>query len=142
MMDSFCTLDCEPPPPTRYYRDMVPAPYIGERIRQTWEAFYEWEDENAWQEYMECYEAFGNLIDNYFDFETIDWEILLEEWYSENEDSEIVFEEGGVRGLGCGTFVVDLDLENTFSIRCRFLEFWIKLMLRSPILYHNLLMRS
>ena len=46
----------------------------------------------AWEEYMECYEAFGNLIDNYF--ETIDWEILLEEWYSENGDSEIVFEEG------------------------------------------------
>ena len=43
---------------------------------------------------MECYEAFRNLIDNYFDFETIDWEILLEEWYSENGDSEIVFEEG------------------------------------------------
>ena len=38
---------------------------------------------------MECYEAFGNLIDNYFDFE----EILLEEWYSENGDSEIVFQE-------------------------------------------------
>ena len=29
MMDSFCTLDCGPPPPTRDYRDMVPAPYIG-----------------------------------------------------------------------------------------------------------------
>ena len=40
---------------------------------------------------MECYEAFGNLIDNYF--ETIDWEILLEEWDSENGDSEIVYEE-------------------------------------------------
>ena len=96
MMDSFCTLDCGLPPPTRDYRDMVPAPYIDyrERMRQAWLAFYEWEDEMAWQEYMECYEAFGNLIDNYFDFETIDWEILLEEWYSENGDSEIVFEEG------------------------------------------------
>ena len=74
---------------------MVPAPYIDyrERIRQAWEAFYEWEDEMAWEEYMECYEAFGNLIDNYFDFETIDWEILLEEWDSENGDSEIVYEE-------------------------------------------------
>ena len=82
-MGSFCTIDCGPPPPTRDYR---------ERMRQAWLAFYEWEDEMAWEEYMECYEAFGNLIDNYF--ETIDWEILLEEWDSENGDSEIVFEEG------------------------------------------------
>ena len=93
MMGSFCTIDCGPPPPTRDYRDMVPAPYIDyrERMRQAWLDFYEWEDEMAWQEYMDCFEAFGNLIDNYF--ETIDWEILLEEWDSENGDSEIVYEE-------------------------------------------------
>ena len=58
-------------------------------MRQAWLDFYEWEDEMAWQEYMDCFEAFGNLIDNYF--ENIDWEILLEEWDSEDGDSEIVF---------------------------------------------------
>ena len=78
-MGLFCIIECGPPPPTKDYKDIEPAPSInyGEKMRQAWLAYYEWENDIQWDAYKDCFGVFENLLDNFF--EEVNLDILLDE---------------------------------------------------------------